>query len=77
MKLNKLVKKKDIRDNKKIICEILAVSMQMKLEFPMVYRNLDETPIAFTHSNSQPNSTDLKHYLNTLKLQFSQLKKNN
>jgi len=55
---------------KKLVSEILAVTMDIKNKFPEHYKHLDENPLFFSFNNKKPSYNDYVQYLNTLKEQL-------
>lgn len=55
---------------KKLMDEILAITMIIKDKFPQFYKHLDEMPLFISTDKKELNSNDFKQYLTTLKTQL-------
>lgn len=63
---------------KKLMKEILVVTMDIKNRYPALYEHLSETPLFSKSDTKKPNLADFTHYLESLTMQLKtfELKKN-
>ncbi len=63
--------KRQMNLDEKITHEIIELTQQLEFEYPALYKNLEETPIKnFGSDEVKINASNLKEYLETLKLQI-------